>query len=245
MTAENRQIRLPETKKEPAFTVSYILMREARRTLAAKLTEEGLVVKSPLRMALADIEAFLIKNTRWIRKHLAAQKARQDVASLAQLRHGGRFFYRGRMTGLMLGAERTALIERCGQQILCLSAARDASPAAIRGHLRGWLAAQAARLFSGRVMSKAEAFGRIPSAVRLSDAKTSWGTCKSDWTIRLSWRLIVFPDPVIDYVICHELAHLAQMNHSARFWTVVESLDPDYMAHEAFLKQFNIRMFPL
>ena len=107
MTAENRQIRLPETKKEPAFTVSYILMREARRTLAAKLTEEGLVVKSPLRMALADIEAFLIKNTRWIRKHLAAQKARQDVASLAQLRHGGRFFYRGRMTGLMLGAERT------------------------------------------------------------------------------------------------------------------------------------------
>ena len=65
-------------------------------------------------MALADIEAFLIKNTRWIRKHLAAQKARQDVASLAQLRHGGRFFYRGRMTGLMLGAERTALIERCG-----------------------------------------------------------------------------------------------------------------------------------
>ena len=150
MTAENRQIRLPETKKEPAFTVSYTLMREARRTLAAKLTEEGLVVKSPLRMALADIEAFLIKNTRWIRKHLAAQKARQDVASLAQLRHGGRFFYRGRMTGLMLGAERTALIERCGQQILCLSAARDASPAAIRGHLRGWLAAQAARLFSGR-----------------------------------------------------------------------------------------------
>ncbi|MEI3354629.1 MAG: YgjP-like metallopeptidase domain-containing protein [Duodenibacillus massiliensis] len=121
MTAENRQIRLPETKKEPAFTVSYTLMREARRTLAAKLTEEGLVVKSPLRMALADIEAFLIKNTRWIRKHLAAQKARQDVASLAQLRHGGRFFYRGCMTGLMLGAERTALIERCGQQILCLS----------------------------------------------------------------------------------------------------------------------------
>ena len=176
MTAENRQIRLPETKKEPAFTVSYILMREARRTLAAKLTEEGLVVKSPLRMALADIEAFLIKNTRWIRKHLAAQ---------------------------------------------------------------------AARLFSGRVMSKAEAFGRIPSAVRLSDAKTSWGTCKSDGTIRLSWRLIVFPDPVIDYVICHELAHLAQMNHSARFWTVVESLDPDYRAHEAFLKQFNIRMFSL
>ena len=194
MTAENRQIRLPETKKEPAFTVSYTLMREARRTLAAKLTEEGLVVKSPLRMALADIEAFLIKNTRWIRKHLAAQKAR---------------------------------------------------PAAIRGHLRGWLAAQAARLFSGRVMSKAEAFGRIPSAVRLSDAKTSWGSCKSDGTIRLSWRLIVFPDPVIDYVICHELAHLAQMNHSARFWTVVESLDPDYRAHEAFLKQFNIRMFPL
>ncbi len=64
--------------------------------------------------------------------------------------------------------------------------------------------------------------------LRLSSAKTRWGSCSADGRILLNWRLIHFPQSSIDYVVAHELAHLKEMNHGPRFWATVASLLPDY-----------------
>ena len=74
-------------------------------------------------------------------------------------------------------------------------------------------------------------------SLRLSSAQTRWGSAKSDGSIRLNWRLLHYRPAVIDYVVAHELAHLREMNHSARFWHIVASVVPDHAALRRSLRQ--------
>ena len=76
-------------------------------------------------------------------------------------------------------------------------------------------------------------YGRI--AVR--DQKTRWGSCSAEGNLNFNWRLIFAPEGVLDYVVVHELAHRKEMNHSARFWGVVESYMPEYKKNQAWLKE--------
>ena len=73
--------------------------------------------------------------------------------------------------------------------------------------------------------------------VSLRDTRSRWGSCTSDGGLMFSWRLIMAPPAVLDYVAAHEVAHLAQMNHSQAFWVVVDRLCPGYSAHRAWLRE--------
>jgi predicted metal-dependent hydrolase len=75
---------------------------------------------------------------------------------------------------------------------------------------------------------------------RLSSARTQWGSCSHDGRVRLNWRLVHFPLPVIDYVIAHELAHLRELNHSPRFWREVARLLPSFEAARDQIKRVEI-----
>ena len=79
--------------------------------------------------------------------------------------------------------------------------------------------------------------GRRFSTLSLRDTRSRWGSCTSDGGLMFSWRLIMAPPAVLDYVAAHEVAHLAQMNHSAAFWAVVERLCPGYGGHRAWLRR--------
>ena len=82
-----------------------------------------------------------------------------------------------------------------------------------------------------------------PSSVYLSNAKSRWGSCNSKREIRLNWRLIQAPPHIINYVICHELAHLKEMNHSNRFWEEVEKVLPEYRSSEKELKTLSSDLY--
>ena len=81
-----------------------------------------------------------------------------------------------------------------------------------------------------------------PSAVRINGAKTRWGSCSGKKSINFSWRLIMASDDVIDYVVVHELAHLLELNHSARFWAVVEKILPDCRERRKQLRELQKRL---
>jgi predicted metal-dependent hydrolase len=85
---------------------------------------------------------------------------------------------------------------------------------------------------AGRVAEQAERFGLNLSKVSVRDQSSRWGSCSSRKTISINWRLVLIPPRLQDYVICHELAHLTEMNHSRRFWNLLESYDPDRREHE-------------
>jgi predicted metal-dependent hydrolase len=100
-----------------------------------------------------------------------------------------------------------------------------------------WYRVEALSLFAARLAFHAMRMGVPVPVMRLSDARTRWGSLSAHGRMGLNWRLILLSEDLLDYVICHELAHLRQHNHSPAFWREVEALYPDYRAARVRLKQ--------
>jgi predicted metal-dependent hydrolase len=109
-------------------------------------------------------------------------------------------------------------------------------PVHLPRRVRDHLVALAKREFAARAKVTAARIGKTVSRVGVRDPKSRWGSCSSRGTLSFSWRLIFAPEPVIDYVVAHEVAHLVEMNHSPRFWRLVASLVPDVDKPRAWLR---------
>jgi predicted metal-dependent hydrolase len=108
-----------------------------------------------------------------------------------------------------------------------------------------WYKKQAKLDFSRRLEILAAKLGVETPPLTLSNAQSRWGSCNSRGEVRLSWRLLQAPPHIINYVICHELAHLKQMNHSAKFYAVLENLFPNHKAAEKELKTLSPQLHRL
>jgi len=94
--------------------------------------------------------------------------------------------------------------------------------------LEASLRARAKIVLPQRVAYFADLMGVAPAQIKITGARTRWGSCSAKGNLNFSWRLMLAGGPEIDYVVVHELAHLREMNHSPRFWAVVEAALPDY-----------------
>jgi predicted metal-dependent hydrolase len=105
-------------------------------------------------------------------------------------------------------------------------------------HLR----ALAKREFTARARALAARLGKSVTRVGIRDPKSRWGSCSSKGTLSFSWRLILAPEAIIDYVVAHEVAHLVEMNHSPRFWRVVAGLVPDVPGARGWLRRHRLEL---
>ncbi len=202
--------------------VDYRLIRSSRRSLGMTIDQRGLRVGASPRTSLADIERFLRHNAVWVLKKLDEW-------------HGhGRAHHLAVCDGALLpvlGEEYVVRIEpganrvRWAGHTLILQARPDAD---LRQLARRALRTRALEVFRERAAHHAAQLHRPLPRLALSNAQTRWGSCSEKTGIRLSWRLIHAPPRLLDYVVAHEMAHLVEMNHSPRFWKVVERLCPDY-----------------
>jgi predicted metal-dependent hydrolase len=103
--------------------------------------------------------------------------------------------------------------------------------------VQDFLKREARKAFEARVLHHAGRLGVRPSRITVRDTASRWGSCSSARSLSFSWRLILAPPFVLDYVVAHEIAHLREMNHSPRFWAHVESLIPDLKAPQDWLRQ--------
>ena len=217
--------------KNASGDIPYILKRSPRRrSIGLKIDASGLTIILPQRAPLAEAERVIQLKLTWIRAKLAERETRL-AAPIAdsKLAWGA--------TALWLGEPRilqSALRAKLTDDTLYLCAANEQkiAPALIRFYQRA-----AKPYFTERLAVWAERMNLHPRQLILSSAKTRWGSCTSNGDIRLSWRLMQAPASVIDYVVIHELAHLAEMNHSARFWSIVTAACPHWKIERAWLKQ--------
>src|SRR5262245_53016171 len=115
-------------------------------------------------------------------------------------------------------------------------------PLHLARRLREALVAAARAEIAPRARRLAAQLGRDIARINLRDTKSRWGSCSGRGNLSFSWRLIFAPEPVLDYVVAHEVAHLVEMNHGPRFWRLVESLTPDSTWPRAWLKQHRTRL---
>ncbi|WP_239992024.1 M48 family metallopeptidase [Rhodopila globiformis] len=108
--------------------------------------------------------------------------------------------------------------------------------------VRDFLRQEARRRLTALVMAKAGTIGILPSRLTLKDTKSRWGSCAPDRSLALSWRLVMAPPFVQDYVVAHEVAHLRHMNHGPQFWALVDELTPHAKAAIPWLKAEGARL---
>jgi predicted metal-dependent hydrolase len=116
-------------------------------------------------------------------------------------------------------------------------------PAHLARRVRDHLATKAGTELAWRARRLAAGIGRDVTRVSVRDTKSRWGSCSGTGTLSFSWRLIFAPEPVLDYVVAHEVAHLVEMNHGPRFWRLVETLSPESARPRAWLKRHRSELF--
>ncbi len=226
--------------------VPYTLKRSARRTIGFSVGPNGLAVSAPKWSLIVEVEAALKSKQSWILTKLAQAQANRSRQIQSQQRwaHGESLPYLGKQVVLHVGSGTSLTRLQHGMfenETLLLSLNEDASEAQIKDAAQAWLQQEAKRVFALRIPVFETMLGVKVNDWRLSNAQGRWGSATSTGNVRLHWRLVHFKQDVIDYVIAHELAHLREMNHSPRFWEVVESAIPDYKAAKQTLKAHALR----
>ncbi|MFA5171221.1 MAG: SprT family zinc-dependent metalloprotease [Sulfuriferula sp.] len=210
---------------------AYQLKRSsARRTLALSVGKQGLIVHAPWRLSVTEIERFAHAKSTWIWEKL------QHYAT----RTAHEWAWCDGMRLLYLGREIVLNVSSHSHQVVLIDDVLHV-PTLSPEKIVAWYKHEAMRIFQLRLAGFSPQLDKLPSALRLTNARTRWGSCTSAGVIRLHWRLIQASMAEIDYVLAHELAHMTHMNHAARFWQRVAVLLPDYQQPHQQLRQAGHR----
>lgn len=217
--------------------IPYQLELRPRRTVGMRINADGLIVHAPKRISQSQLNSILLSKAGWIRSKLEARQER--AVEPMQWRDGATLMLLGNDVTLRVKYDaRSRNIEYlAGILTVTLPAVDD--EAAIARKVLQWYRKQALIDFSRRLEILSAKLGVATPKLYLSNAQSRWGSCNGKKEVRLNWRLIQAPPHIISYVTAHELAHLKEMNHSAKFWAVVESLFADYKKVEKELKNLS------
>jgi len=194
-------------------------------------------VRAPLRCPKSEIDKFVTSKEKWIRNKLAGSEVKTQLKESFAVNYGGEIYLRGKKypikakAGKLSGFDGESFympdsLNAGNIKDICIKIYRQYAKAHI----------------IKRVNLYANQMGTYPIAVKINSAKTRWGSCSNKKSINFTWRLIMADDDVIDYVVVHELAHLTEMNHSQRFWAVVEKELPNYKECRVKLKELQKRL---
>lgn len=211
------------------------IIRSKRRTIALIVETDGSVtVRAPLRASDKIILQFVEKHTKWVEKKKVEMRAVAPPQPKQYL-PGESFMYLGQSYPLTIvqGQKRKLVLD---DDVFKLAESAHANAEMV---FQDWYRKQARREVELRVATFAEEHQLHYEKIRISSARTRWGSCSTSGTLSFSWRLILLHPDVIDYVIIHELAHTVHHNHSKRFWKLVENLLPEYKERRNFLKHFG------
>lgn len=206
--------------------IPLILRRSARaKRISLRISQlDGRVTLTmPKRLAMAEALAFARSKEPWIRQHLDARGVDVTVGLGSELPLGGR------MVRVVPGTGRAV-------RLMAEEIAVPGPADRVGKRLGAYLKELARDRLAGACDDYAARLGKPYTRITLRDTRSRWGSCTSDGALMFSWRLIMTPPEVLDYVAAHEVAHLAQMNHSPAFWEGVERIYGPYKAPRQWLR---------
>lgn len=209
------------------------VVRSRRKTIALVVQPDGrLVVRAPLRTNQKIIDAFVASKSDWIEKSRQSQNTRRKFFPKRYFIPGELFWYLGKQYPLQLVTPQRPTL----QFHLAFKLNEKSAPQA-KKRFEHWYREQARLYLVERVQYFTQLYNFHYQQIKITSARTRWGSCSARGTLSFAWRLIMAPPEIIDYVVLHELAHTVHHNHSQSFWTLVQSMVPDYAAKRKWLKQ--------
>ena len=208
------------------------IRRSARKTLGIEVTADGrLIVHAPRLMSRVRIDRFLTEKAEWIAKK--QQAAAMESAVLPPVADGAVWWVNEQAVRLCFDKKVSRAVRCEGVDILLLPTDNPKTA------LITWLKAQALPFLTRRTQLWATKMGVHVAAIKLTNAKTQWGSCNGKGVIHLHWSLVCCPSALADYVIVHELCHRRYMDHSPRFWQEVAAFCPDWKQRRQQLSAYR------
>lgn len=204
-----------------------------RRTLGLRVTPGGVTLHAPLHVSDAELHRWLAQKRDWIenaRRHFARRQP-----PVYRFEDGEELPFLGEVLSVKRGPRRRA--ERVGKVLEVPSADEET----VRRAVEAWYRAQALDFFTPLARDMAAHLGAEVRAVKLTNARTRWGSCTASGELRFNWRVLLGPREVAVYLCAHEVAHLREFNHSPRFWELVGRLTPQHEAARATLRALGWR----
>lgn len=197
-----------------------------------------LIVRVPHKMALETVHAVIRQKLPWILRKQRFARENYFPATPKAYSAGEKFLYLGEEYGLSVipGAYGALVFSENGFVL------REGCLPLAKWLFRHWYREQAAEHLSARVRHFTEITGARYSRIGISNAKGRWGSCSSKGVLNFSWRLVMAPREVVDYVVVHEVVHLEELNHSKRFWLKVRELAPDYPGAKGWLERHQLSL---
>lgn len=218
---------MPVLPGSPPVEVHLKRSARARRfSLRVSRLDGRVTLSMPLRAREGEALAFLRGHEPWLRQTLEAM----PEAALRPVALGSVIPVEGRALTLAAGTGRSIRAE--GDQLLV-----PGDPATVGPRVAAWLKVLARDRLAAASTRYANLVGRRFSSLALRDTRSRWGSCSPDGRLMYSWRLIMAPPPVLDYVAAHEVAHLVELNHSPAYWAVVGRIHPGWQVQRAWLHE--------
>lgn len=194
------------------------------------LTPEGLRVSAPVRLPDAEVERALLSKERWLLRHADLL----EPTAPADLHDGMALpFLDGEVELGVHTARRPSVRFRPEDGRIVVSAT---APGEVRGLVERGYRGVARDWFAQTCAAHGEAMGAVPRSITIRDPRTRWGSCSSRGAVSFSWRLLMAPSRVAEYVVVHELAHLIHLDHSAAFWSLVDRTRPAHREEARWLR---------
>ncbi|MEN6622215.1 MAG: SprT family zinc-dependent metalloprotease [Smithella sp.] len=216
----------------------YTLKRSKRRkkTISLQISKNAdLIVSAPYFTPKSEIKSFIEQKYQWIQKNIQMQKEQNLHYQEKTFISGEFFYYLGSSYPLEVFFQQNlpkGLVFWSNRFYLNCPDAEQRKKYFIK-----WYKKKAGEYFEIQVKNLGSKLQLLPRNIKITSARTRWGSCSGENDLDFSYRLIMAPQAVINYVIVHELMHIREKNHSAQFWKLVATALPEYKLHRNWLRE--------
>ena len=215
-------------------TIACNIIKSNRKSMAIEVTKEGeVLVRVPKGIKDQDLNRFIKSHQRWIYVRVMAAREREPLDKSYET--GRKLLYLGQEIELQVEYNRPCERVYLQEKILHVWLSSEDNEA-VPKMLELWYRTQARRVLKERTNYYAKIMKLRVNQITIKNQKTRWGSCSTKHNLNYNYRLVMAIEPVIDYVVIHELCHMIHMNHSALFWNEVEKIQPQYKQYKAWLK---------
>lgn len=211
-----------------------------RLTLRVSQTRRAVIVTVPMQCDLIEAGSFLHRNIDWVRERLGSIPEPVPFAPGAMLPFRGEP-HEIEFTGIRRRGLRVERVDATGTTPGAYARLRVNGPMETAAkRLTDWLFAEARRDLDGRVVHHTRNLGLLAKRITVRDQSSRWGSCSTTGTLSFSWRLVLAPPLILDYVAAHEVSHLKEMNHGPRFWALVRRTMPQMEEARQWLQIYGM-----